>query len=259
MRAEGLEVALCVTPMKAWVYREFLPANCQTGAEATARHALVIEEFSRNDSIIVDHATQFAALRRSSRDSRFFKADIHWTPFGGAAAAVDLAKPVKDRAGLPAPRMPGTQLGDCISMRYEGNDLAGFLPPDQRSRFPFEQFRVRRIVGAPQGVGLIEQDCADATIAGNSFKQTGFGFRSMFFNQPGMAMSLAVQVERFWLYATLLNYLRSDLFKTERPQPIVWHFLEGNMKVMPDQTGHWSSSAMSARQFSDDFGRLVRR
>lgn len=259
MRAEGLKVALCVTPMKARVYQDFLPANFQMSAEATARYALVMEELSRNDTIIVDHATQFAALRRSSRDSLFFKADIHWTPFGGAAAATDLATAVKNRAGLPAPRKPGTRLGDYISMRYESNDLAGFLPPDQRGRFPFEQFRVRRIMGAPSGVGLIEEDGADVTIVGNSFMQTGFGFPPMFSNQLGRAVALAVQVGRFGPYTTLLNYLRSDLFRSERPQLILWHFLEGNMEVMPDNAGYWGSSAMSSRQFTEDLRRLVRR
>jgi hypothetical protein len=255
----GMKVALCITPMKARVYQEFLPPTFQMSPEATQRYGVVMEELARGDAVQVDHATQFAGLRRSSRDALYFKADIHWTPAGGAAAATDLAKAVKEKAGLPAPRKPGTRLGDYLSMRYESNDLATFLPPDQRSRFPYEQFRVRRIMGAPQGVGLIEEDQADTVIVGNSFMQTGFGFPPMFSNQLDRAVSLAVQVGRFGPYATLLNYLRSDLFRNDRPKLLVWHFLEGNMEVMPDNAGYWGSSAMPARQFNDELRRLVRR
>ncbi len=259
MRGEGLKVALSITPTKARVYQEFLPADFRPNADATARYGVVMEELSRSQAFMVDHATQFAALRRTGRDPLFFKADIHWTPVGGAAAANDLAHVVKERAGLPAPGRPGTRLGDYISMRYESNDLAGMLPPAQRGRFPYEQFRVRRIVGAPQGVGLIEEDGADCVVVGNSFMQTGFGFPPMFSNQLSRPVSLAVQVGRFGPYTTLLNYLKSDLFRTERPQLIVWHFLEGNMEVMPDHAGYWGSSAMPARQFTDELRRLVRR
>lgn len=259
LRGEGLQVALCVTPTKARVYQEFLPADFQPSADATARYGALMEELGRGDTLMVDHAAQFAALRRSSRDPLFFKADIHWTPAGGAAAATDLAKLIRDRARLPAPRRPGTRLGDHLSMRYESNDLAGMLPPAQRTRFPFEQFRVRRITGAPQGVGLIEEDGADCVIAGNSFMQTGFGFPPMLSNQLNRPVSLAVQVGRFGPYTTLLNYLKSELFRNERPQLIVWHFLEGNMEVMPDHTGYWGSSAMPARQFTDELRRLARR
>ncbi len=259
MNAAGLKVALCVTPMKARVYQDFLPPTFQMSSDVTARYGVVMEELSRGEAVLVDHATQFAALRRSGRDALFFKADIHWTPFCGAAAATDLAKLVKEKVPLPAPRRPGTRLGDYLSMRYESNDLATFLPPDQRGRFPFEQFRVRRIIGAPQGVGLIEEDEADTVIVGNSFMQTGFGFPPMFSNQLGRAVSLAVQVGRFGPYATLLNYLRSDLFVSDRPKLVVWHFLEGNMEVMPDNSGYWGSSAMPARQFTDELRRLVRR
>ena len=252
-------MALCITPTKARIYQEFLPADFQPNADATARYGVLMEELARSQAFMVDHATQLAALRRTSRDPLFFKADIHWTPAGGAAAATDLAKLVKDRAGLPAPRRAGTRLGDFISMRYESNDLAGMLPQAQRGRFPYEQFRVRRIVGAPQGVGLIEEDGADSVVVGNSFMQTGFGFPPMFSNQLARPVSLAVQVGRFGPYTTLLNYLKSDLFRNERPNLLVWHFLEGNMEIMPDHSGYWGSSAMPARQFTEELRRLVRR
>lgn len=259
MRAAGLQVALCVTPTKARIYQDFLPADFQPNADATARYGVIMQELGSGGTLMVDHAAQFASLRRSSRDALFFKADIHWTPAGGASAATDLARLIKGSAGLPPPRRSGTGLGDYISMRYESNDLAGMLPPPQRGRFPFETFRVRRIVGAPQGVGLIQEDGADCAIVGNSFMQTGFGFPPMFSNQLGRPVSLAVQVGRFGPYTTLLNYLKGDLFRNERPNLIVWHFLEGNMEVMPDHNGYWGSSAMDSALFLSELRRLVRR
>jgi len=255
----GIKVALCVTPMKARVYREFLPADFQFSTEADQRYGVVMEELQRSRALMIDHATQFAQLRRSQRDALFFKADIHWTPIGGAAAATELGKLVQSQGGLPAPTRPGTRLGDYISMRYERNDLVEMLPADQQRRFPFENFRVRRIVGAPQGVGLIDEDNADVVVAGNSFMQTGFGFPPSFSNQINRPVSLAVKVGRFGPYNTLLDYLRSQMFRQTRPALIVWHFLEGNMEVMPDHTGYWGSAAMSARSFSDELRRLVRR
>lgn len=259
MQAAGLKVALCVTPTKARTYQEFLPADFQPNADATARYDAIMDELSGGEVMIANHAAQFADLRRTSRDALFFKADIHWTPAGGAAAAAELAKLVRERAALPAPRKPGTRLGDYISMRYESNDLAGMLPPATRSRFPFEQFRVRRILGAPQGIGLIDEDGADTVVIGNSFMQTGFGFPPAFSNQLNRAVSLAVQVGRFGPYTTLLNYLKSDLFKNERPRLLVWHFLEGNMEVMPDHNGYWGSAAMPSALFTSELRRLVTR
>lgn len=259
MTEAGFRVALCVTPTKARVYEEFLPDDFRPSADAQARYATVLEEFGRGQAMIADHATQFAQLRRSQRDALFFKADIHWTPIGGAAAAGELARVVRERGNLPAATRRGTQLGDMLTMRYERNDLAEMLGPDQQRRFPFENFRVRRIQGAPQGVGLIEEDGADVIIVGNSFMQTGYGFPPMFSNQLNRPVALAVQVGRFGPYATLLNYLRSDLFRQNRPNLIVWHFLEGNMEVMPDSQGFWGSAAMPQRQFTDELRRLARR
>ena len=259
IRDAGLKVALCITPTKARIYQEFLPADFQPNGDAIARYGVLMEVLARSQALMVDHAAQFATLRRTSRDPLYFKADIHWTPAGGAAAATDLAKLVKVRAGLPSARRPGTRLGEFISMRYESNDLAGMLPPAQRTRFPYEQFRVRRIVGAPQGVGLIEEDGADSVVVGNSFMQTGFGFPPTFSNELARPVSLAVQVGRFGPYTTLLNYLKSDLFRNERPNLLVWHFLEGNMEVMPDHTGYWGSSAMPASRFIEELRNAVRR
>ncbi|MCX7371350.1 MAG: hypothetical protein NTW56_02740 [Alphaproteobacteria bacterium] len=259
MAEAGFRVALCVTPTKARVYEEFLPDDFRPNADATARYDAVLEEFARGPALLVDHATQSAQLRRSQRDALFFKADIHWTPVTGAAAAAELARVVRERGNLPAATRHGTQLGDMLTMRYERNDLAEMLGPEQQRRFPFENFRVRRIQGAPQGVGLIEEDGADVIIVGNSFMQTGCGFPPMFSNQLNRPVALAVQVGRFGPYTTLLNYLRSDLFRQNRPNLIVWHFLEGNMEVMPDNPGFWGSAAMPARQFTDELRRLARR
>ncbi len=259
MKLAGIEVVVSLTPTKARVYPEFLPEGFRSTPDADRRYALVLEELRRQGTLVPDLATLFATMRRSQpAEQIYFKADIHWTPMGAEPAATETAREIKARVQLPAAPRPGTRLGPPVTMRYEKNDLAAELPVAEQRRYPFEPFRVRQVVTQGQAA-LVEDDSADVTVVGNSFMQVGYGFPPMLSNQLARPVALAVKIGRVGPYRTLLDYLASPGFRSQRPKVLVWHFLEGNMEIMPDHTGTWAGAAMAPNAFMTELRNRVAR
>jgi alginate O-acetyltransferase complex protein AlgJ len=259
MKLAGIEVAISLTPTKARVYPEFLPDGFRSSPEADRRYAVALEELRKFGTVVPDLATLFATLRRSQPAEKvYFKADIHWTPMGAEPAAAETAKAVKASLRLPPSPRPGTRLGPVVTMRYEKNDLAEQLPAAEQRNYAFESFRVRQVVRGGQAA-LVEEDSADVTVVGNSFMQVGYGFPPMLSNQLERPVNLAVKIGRVGPYRTLLDYVSGQSFRTDRPKLIIWHFLEGNMEIMPDHVGTWAAGAISPQAFMAELSNRVAR
>jgi alginate O-acetyltransferase complex protein AlgJ len=258
LKQNGIDTVISLTPTKARIYPEFLPEAFRSTADAERRYAVALEELRRPGTVVPDLATLFADLRRTQpTQPLYFKADIHWTPMAAEPAAVETAKAIKAGLRLPPSARPGTRLGPHVSMRYEKNDLAEQLPATERGKYAFENFRVRQVQRASGQAALIEDDSADVVVVGNSFMQVGYGFPPMLSNQLERPVSLAVKIGRVGPYRTLLDYVTSAPFRQSRPKLLVWHFLEGNMEILPDHVGTWATGAIAPQDFLNDLRRAV--
>jgi len=248
LKQGGIELGIVLVPMRARIYREFLPDNFRMGAEAEQRYATLLAEWRRAGALMPDLATAFAGLRTRERDPIFFKQDNHWRPPAAYLAAEEMARAAAP-ARLPASSRPGTRLGDWVNFTQATADLAALLPQAERARFPMERYRIRAV---PPAVGsLLGDDDAgsDVALAGNSFTMPLFGFTPALSAALGRPISLFMRAGNFGHWKMLTEYLSGPIFRNTRPRLLIWQLLEGNMEHMPDQRGYFGANAMAAAEF----------
>ncbi len=256
LRSAGIEAVICMTPMKARIYGEFLPPDFQPNPAFAGRYADLLQLWHRDGTLVPDLATFFLQQKAAQKELLYFKADIHWTPHGADLAGTEFARQINARHDLPASSQPGLQLGRYFDIRYDRNDLAQLLPPTEAARYPFQTIRLRR--PAASKASLTDDDAADVVVLGNSYMDTDYTFPTVLSNQLNRPVGL------LWKpgggpFSILVDYLASPQFRQNRPRLIVWHVMEGNMEVMPDHTGMWGSGAMSEESFIGKVRTLAAR
>ena len=249
LKAVKIEVLICLVPSKSRVYREFLPDDIKWAPESEKRYATALEDLSRAGTIVPDQAALFSTLRKQQPQTLYFlKADTHWTGEAAEQAAKLIATEAKTKLPLPASAMPGTKLAAPVSVTQERNDLAALLPQQDQAKYPFQSYMLRKPV-ADGGGGLLSEDAADVLVMGNSFMQPVFGFSSVVSEQLNRPVSLAWKVHQFSPYWNMLNLVRSDGFKKQKPRLLIWDFEESDMQTPADDPGAWGQTAMSPTAF----------
>jgi alginate O-acetyltransferase complex protein AlgJ len=246
LRKAGIETVVLMTPMKARIYGEFLPDDFQPNADWARRYDQLAEDWRRGDIVVPDLAAFFTAKRKAQPELLYFKADIHWTPLAADLAAIETARLIRERKWLAKSDKPGLKLGAPFTMKYANNDLAALLPPAETGKYPFQTIRLRRPIAAK--AGLLDDEAGDVVVLGNSYMQTDYTFPTVLSNQLERPVSLLWKPARS-PYAMMLDYLQGPLAKQTKPRVIVWHMMEGNMELAPDDTGFWNSGAMTASAF----------
>ncbi|MEJ1976568.1 MAG: hypothetical protein WDN49_11155 [Acetobacteraceae bacterium] len=258
LHAAKIEVAILLIPAKSRVYRAFLPDDFKMSADADRRYGTALADLAHSGAIVSDQAALFDALRKAQPATEFFfKADTHWMTTGSEPSATELAKQIKEKGHLPPSSKPGSTLGAPTSIRQERNDLAALLPPAEQAKYPFERYNLRSPVASSAQAGLLDDDAADVVVIGNSFVQPNYGFAAMLSNQLGRPVALNWKVHQFSPYWLMLNYLRSDAFKRQRPNLIVWNFEEADMETTTDNNGAWGPNAMPPSAFLSDLKRAL--
>lgn len=256
LREHGIETVICMTPMKARIYPEFLPPDFQPNAAFAGRYNTLIQDWRRNEMLVPDLATFFLAEKTAQKELLYFKADIHWTPSAADLAGTEFAKEINARRILPPSPQPGLKLGPYFVTRYGQNDLARLLPAAEFSKYPFQSMRLRRPVASK--ASLTEDDRSDVMVLGNSYMQADYTFPTVLSNQLNRPVGL------LWKpgggpFSILVDYLSSPQFIKSRPRMIVWHVMEGNMEIMPDHKGMWGTGAMSSDTFISKVRTLAAR
>ncbi len=245
MTRAGLRVCVALVPMRARLYPEFLPDDWRVSADAEARYRVVLEGFRATGAVVPDLHAVLARQKAQQAEPLFFRADTHWRPSAAYVVAEEVARA---GAGLPPASRPGIRLGPWGTLRNNENNLAAELPPEQRRRYPTQEYRVRSV--PPAGGGLLDGDAvADTTIVGDSYVLPGYGFT------PGLSNALRRPVSLFYRWGNhghwrrLTDYLGGDLFKARRPALLVIQMQEGNMTRMPDLRGYFGENSMSPQAF----------
>jgi alginate O-acetyltransferase complex protein AlgJ len=258
-KAAGIDVAVTLMPIRARIYRRFYPADAPFTAALQQRYARGSDRLTALGVLAPDLATLFAA-RAQVPDAAapgtdpdfvpvgsdlFFKADTHWTPNASIPAAQELARQIAGRFTLPASALPGARLGEAVKTLQEKNDLADLLPEADQGKYKLESYLLPQVAAAQGDDALIAADSADTVVIGNSYMQPKYGFTAQLSSALNRPVSLFWKIDRYGPFATLTEYLASDLFKSQRPRLIVWNLRESQLEHMPDDDDFYAQNAMS--------------
>ena len=257
LRTARIQMVLCLIPSKKRIMRQFLPAGTEVSADAAQRYSLAVQEATRAGALVPDLDALFRAqLQREPARNLFFRTDTHWTPYGAEVAAVEIARQMRERLQLPASPRPGTRLGDLRPMTLAMGDLVQHLPVAQRASFGPEESLIRQILPSEGAAALIEDDSNDTVIVGTSNVQPRFGFQPVLSNQLMRPVGLAWKPNNQGTYFALLDYLRGEAFRRQRPRAMVWNHLETDM-VTPPNNPAWGAAAITPAEFLNQLRRAV--
>lgn len=258
MKRAGIETVVALTPAKARVYRDALPADFEFSAAADKRYSMALDLLRAPGTLVPDLAKVLLDQRKAHPEEGYFlKADSHWTAAGAEVAAAEVAKQIMARLRLPPSARPGTQFGGLVTMRQGKNDLSEALPDAFASKYPSQTYRMREVRHDGGASALVEEDNSDALLVGNSFMQPKYGFAAVLSNQLERPVSLVWKVHQSSPYRTLLGALASEQFRRKRPKLLVWDFEETDMVAPTDQAGAWGPNIMSAQSFLTELRTVV--
>lgn len=257
LRAGRIQVAICLIPSRNRLMRQFLPAGSQISPDAAQRYSLTLAEGRRAGAVVPDLDALFRAqMQRDPTHPLFFRTDTHWTPMGAELAAIEMARQMRANMQLPPSPRQGTRLGDLRPMQLAAGDLTQHVPPPQRSAYGPEQSLIRNILPAEGAAALIEDDSFDTIIIGTNNVQPRFGFQPVLSNQLMRPVGLSWKPNNVGAYFTLLEYLRSDSFRQQRPRALVWNLLEQDM-VNTTNNAAWGTAAIPPAEFLNQLRRAV--
>lgn len=257
LRSGRMGVVLMLLPSRKRLMRQFLPPGSPFTPEIERRYSVPMAEARRAGALVPDLDARFReVLTREPTRQLFFKTDTHWTPVGAEVAAVEVARVMREQLRLPASQRPGTRLGDLRPMTLSTGDLVSFIPAGQRAQFGAETSLIRQVLPAEGAAALIEDDVSDVALVGSSYLAPRFGFQPVLSNQLGRPVSLFWRTNNMGPFAILLEYLRSESFRQQRPQAIVWAILEPEVTTSPASQG-WGRAAMPLPAFMAELRRLV--
>lgn len=257
LRAARIQVAICLIPSKKRMMSQFLPAGSAVAPQAAQRYTLTMAEAQRAGALVPDLDAAFRAqMQRTPAHNLFFKTDTHWTPIGAEVAAVEMARQMRQALQFPPSPVPGTPLGDLRPMVLAAGDLTSYLPPALRANYGPEQSLIRQILAAEGAAALLEEDNFDTVIVGTSNVQPRFGFQPVLSNQLVRPVGLSWRPNNVGTYFALLEYLRSDAFKRQRPRALVWNHLEQDM-LNTTNNSSWGEAAMPPTEFLSQLRRAL--
>lgn len=258
LKRGNIEVAYCLIPMKARIYRRFLPAGRRIAPVVERRYGSVVSALRAAGALVPDLAE--AMGQASATDPHwpvFFRSDTHWTPVGAETCAVALATAMRAQFRLPAPPQAGVRLGSIRMLRLAVGDLVQYLPPEQRGAFGPEESPIRNVLPATAGAAaLLEEDASDMQVVGTSNVQPRFNFVPVLSNQMERAVGLSWLPNNVGPYAALLEYVRGSEFRQRRPRVIVWNHLESDMST-PINNPNWRQSGLTAESFLNGLRQAV--
>jgi len=257
MRAARIQVAICLIPSKKRMMRQFLPASVVVSADVAQRYSLTLSEAQRAGALVPDLEALFRAqMQRDPSRNLFFRTDSHWTPIGAEIAAVEIARQMREAFQLPPSPRPGTRLGDLRPMVLAAGDLTPLLTPAQRANYGQEESLIRQILPPEGPAALLEDDSFDTVVVGTSNVQPRFGFQPVLSNQLIRSVGLFWRPNNVGSYFALLEYLRSEAFKRQRPRALVWNLLEQDMPSATNSTA-WGTAAMPPAEFLAQMRRAL--
>ena len=249
LKRGNIELVYCLLPMKARIYRRFLPAGRRLAPVVERRYGSLVSALRAGGALVPDLAeTLGQAAATDPHWPVFFRSDTHWTPVGAELAAVAIATAMRAQLRLPPPEQEGVRLGAIRMLRLAVGDLVQYLPAEQRGAFGPEESPIRTILATGGAAALLEEDASDLQVVGTSNVQPRFNFVAVLSNQAGRAAGLSWKPNNIGPYAALLDYVTGQEFRRRRPRVIVWNHLETDMST-PIHNPNWRQSGLTTESF----------
>jgi alginate O-acetyltransferase complex protein AlgJ len=256
LRAGRMDVVIMLVPSRKRLMRQFMPQGSRYSAEVERRYTLPMAEFRRAGALVPDLDTYLRnIIAREPNRQIFWKTDTHWTPVGAEVTAIEIARQMREQLGMPQSSRPGTRLGELRPMTLAAGDLARYAST-QRGAYGPEESWIRQILAQEGPAALLEDDTSDVTLVGTSFVQPRFGFQPILSNQLLRPVGLFWKPNSVGPYFTLLEYLKGDDFRRNRPRALVWNLLEPDM-VTSTSNAAWGQATMTPASFLSEIRRLV--
>ena len=256
IKKANIQIVFALTPVKSRVYEDMLPDDFKFTLDPQRRYSEALSQFRALGTLAPDLFAPLQSLRKAQpTQPLFFKADTHWNAAGAEAAAIAMAKEIKEKLKLPASAASGIKLGAPSMLTQEKNDLAALLPAADAAKYPLEIYQIRAVPVAAGG--LLDDEPADVVVIGNSYMQPRFGFSAMLSNQLNRPVQLVWKVHQYGPYQTLLSYLASNAFRRKKPSVIVWNFLETDMIVPSNRKDVWGPNMIAPQAFLDEVQKAV--
>jgi alginate O-acetyltransferase complex protein AlgJ len=253
MRGAGIAVIFGLVPSKSRTYRQYLPDGTRLNADIDKRYPQVVADLARTGATLPDLDAAFQAARASQ--PLYFRTDTHWTPIGAELAAATLA--ARMQPGLPPSPRPGLRLAPATETLHATGDLARMLPANERDKYPAEKYLHREVLASTGTNALLEDDNADVVVVGNSFAQPRYGFAASLSNRLNRPVALAWRPNTYGTFFTLLEYLKSPVFRQSRPKALLWLNLEIDLQNLPNSSS-WGPNAMSTQTFLAELHQALR-
>lgn len=257
LRAGRMDVVICLIPSRKRLMRQHMPPGSRYSPEVERRYNFPLTEMRRAGALVPDLDAHFrSVMQREPNRQLFWKTDTHWTPVGAEVTAIEVARQMREQLGMPQSSRPGTRLGDLRPMTLAAGDLSRYVAQAQRAAYGSEESWIRQILGVEGPAALLEDDATDVTVVGTSNVQPRFGFQPVLSNQVLRPVGLFWKPNNLGPYFALLEYLKSEDFRRNRPRALVWNLLEPDM-VTSTNNSAWGQVAMPAATFVSEIRRLV--
>lgn len=234
LKARGVRLVMAIVPAKVRLYPEHLgdvrPASIHAGLYQDFHARVAADRIIAPDLL--------GPLQQAKRNGQqvFLRTDTHWTPDGAEIAAKQLAKAIA--AKTPLSGEPQKFVTETETSTQHKGDLRLFLPLDPLfdNLMPPKEPLQKRVTHAVQ----TPTEGQDALFANNEIPVTLVG--TSYSANPNwnfvgaLKQALGSDVVNYsedghGPILPMLSYLKSDDFKNDPPQVLIWEFPERYLPV----------------------------
>ncbi|QEN46124.1 alginate O-acetyltransferase [Pseudomonas protegens] len=237
LKAHGVKLVMAIVPAKVRLYPEHLG-----DVQPASIHANLYQDFHARvaaDKILAPDLLGPLQQAKQQGQQVFLRTDTHWTPNGAEIAAQQLAKAITDKAPLSGqPQRFVTEAEQTVEHK---GDLRLFLPLDPlfENLMPAQEPLQKRVTRAAD-----DQPAADDALFANNevpvaLVGTSYSANPNWNFVGALKQALHSDVVSYaedghGPVLPMLSYLKSDDFKNNPPQVLIWEYPERYLPVNND-------------------------
>ena len=237
LKAKGVKLVMAIVPAKVRLYPEHLG-----DVQPASIHANLYQDFHARvaaDKILAPDLLGPLQQAKQQGEQVFLRTDTHWTPSGAEIAARQLAKAITAKAPLSGqPQRFVTEAEQTVEHK---GDLRLFLPLDPlfENLMPAQEPLQKRVTRAAD-----DQPAADDALFANNevpvaLVGTSYSANPNWNFVGALKQALHSDVVSYaedghGPVLPMLSYLKSDDFKNNPPQVLIWEYPERYLPVNND-------------------------
>ncbi len=246
LEARQVRLLVVVTPMKARIYEQQLPAGMRLSPAVKGRYEAILDLLHKAGIATID-AGAIADQLKSKGEAVYYRTDQTWTAMAAEATAKAAARFISSHWPLPHDPARAVAPGQWTTSLQAG-DLIKFLPAGQRTEAGRDKVTIR--TGGNEKGLILFRGGAPIYVLGDSFVAPFTGFAQYMSHNLQTPVSLQWQTGSMGPWANFLLYVESNNFSASPPRVVVWQFNEGQLPPKPDEAGMWDPKGiMTAKEW----------